>query len=284
MGEAFVEIQSLCKSYRSGGLFRGRVTRAVDDVSLQLDAATGIFAIVGQSGSGKTTLARMLLRLVSPDSGSIRLDGRPLVGRGAVDSMAFRRMVQPIFQNPFEAFSLHLPVDSYLFATASRLAAARDARQAADLADGALTQVGLNLGRVRGKYVHQFSGGELQRISIARALIVSPRLIVADEPVSMVDASLRMTIVNLFQDIRRSRGISFLYITHDLSTAYYLSDRVAIMNRGKIVETGDPRRVLLTPEHPYTRSLIDAIPSVDHRWPELQRGTAKQEPIKEVCP
>ena len=284
MGEAFVDIQSLRKSYRSGGLFRSRVTHAVDDVSLQLDDATGVFAIVGQSGSGKTTLARMLLRLVTPDSGSIRIDGRPLVGRGAVDSMTFRRMVQPIFQNPFEAFSLHLPVDTYLFATAKRLAGAKGARQAADLADGALAQVGLNLGRVRDKYAHQFSGGELQRISIARALIVSPRLIVADEPVSMVDASLRMTIVNLFREIRRSRGISFLYITHDLSTAYYLSDRVAIMNRGKIVETGDPRQVLLTPEHPYTRSLIDAIPSVHQRWPELQRGTANQETLREVCP
>ena len=122
---------------------------------------------------------------------------------------------------------------------------------------------------MRGKYVQQFSGGELQRIAIARALIPRPRLIVADEPVSMVDASLRMTIVNLFHEIRRSRGVSFVYITHDLSTAYYVADRIVIMNQGKIVEQGAPERLMSAPDHDYTRVLIDSIPRIGARWTEL---------------
>jgi peptide/nickel transport system ATP-binding protein len=125
---------------------------------------------------------------------------------------------------------------------------------------------------VRGKYFQQFSGGELQRIAIARALIPRPRLIVADEPVSMVDASLRMTIVNLFHEIRQSRGVSFIYITHDLSTAYYIADRIVIMNQGHIVEQGEPERLMSAPENDYTRLLIDSIPRIGARWVELETG------------
>ncbi len=272
IGPPLLTLDDVTKTFRTGGLLTGRRTAAVDGVSLQLDSAAGVFAIVGQSGSGKTTLARMLLRLERPTSGRITLAGRPLTGPGSLDSVAFRRLVQPIFQNPFEAFSLHLPVHSYLLRTALNLGTARNPAAAEREAEEALAQVGLSYPRMRGKFVHQFSGGELQRISIARALIPRPRLIVADEPVSMVDASLRMTIVNLFREIRRAREVSFIYITHDLSTAYYVADGIAIMNRGRIVETGDPKRVLTAPAHDYTRTLIDAIPTLGHRWPELERG------------
>jgi peptide/nickel transport system ATP-binding protein len=132
-----------------------------------------------------------------------------------------------------------------------------------------LRSVGLSLERIAGKFIRQFSGGELQRISVARALIPNPRLIVADEPVSMVDASLRMSIVNLFKQIMAEKGVSFIYITHDLSTAYYLSDQVSIMNTGRVVESGVPAEILAHPKEAYTRELMAAIPTIDARWSEI---------------
>ena len=178
--------------------------------------------------------------------------------------------MQPIFQNPFEAYSIHLPVDFYLFRTAINLGIAQDEATAAAPVDEALRSVGLHLERVRGKYVQQFSGGELQRIAIARALIPRPKLIVADEPVSMVDASLRMTIVNLFTEIRAARGVSFIYITHDLSTATYIADRIVIMTGGEVVEQGVPAEIAENPRHDYTRLLMDSIPRIGARWAEIE--------------
>jgi peptide/nickel transport system ATP-binding protein len=170
------------------------------------------------------------------------------------------RQVQPIFQNPFEAFNPLKRVDRYLFMTARRFAGALDAEQASDRA---LRQVGLSLAEVKGRFPHELSGGQLQRIAIARALIPGPALIVADEPVSMVDASLRMAIVGLFRTLRDSLRVSILYITHDLATAYHLSDRVAIMRQGRIVETGDAHAVLDNAQHPYSILLRQSVLSPD---------------------
>lgn len=272
-----LEIDNVSRVYRKGGLFSGTKFKAVDEVSLSLPATPQVYSIVGESGSGKTTLARMVLRLVEPSSGSIRLLGRPLSSKGAdkIGSLEFRRLVQPIFQNPFEAFSAYLPIEDYLRRTALNLKMATTTTEADRLADAALRSVGLSLERIRGKYIRQFSGGELQRISVARALIPKPRLIVADEPVSMVDASLRMSIVNLFRTIVEEQGVSFIYITHDLSTAYYLSDQVAIMNTGRVVERGIPTDILDHPTEAYTRELMAAIPTVDRRWPELDEINAR---------
>ena len=273
-GSPLLEVLRLRRTYRRGGLFsRGRFA-AVDDVTLTLTAEPQVFAIVGESGSGKTTLARMILRLVAPSEGEIRLMGRPLAGDGAsraerIPDLEFRRLVQPIFQNPFEAFSAYLPIDYYLVRTALNLQVAQHPKAARAAADRALRSVGLSFERVAGKYIRQFSGGELQRISIARALIPNPRLIVADEPVSMVDASLRMNIVNVFGQIRAERGVSFIYITHDLSTAYYLSDFMIIMNKGRIVDQGRPQDILANPREDYTRELVEAIPRLDRQWPEV---------------
>lgn len=265
-----LEVRNVSRSYRKGGFFGGTTFKAVDEVSFVLPAKPQVFSVVGESGSGKTTLARMVLRLVEPSSGEMRLLGRPLTGKeGRIDNLEFRRLVQPIFQNPFEAFSAYLPIEDYLRRTALNLKVARTAGEADELADRALRSVNLSLDRIRGKYIRQFSGGELQRISVARALIPQPRLIVADEPVSMVDASLRMSIVNLFRTIVEEQGVSFIYITHDLSTAYYLSDQVAIMNRGRVVESGVPTDILDNPREAYTRELMAAIPTVGERWSEL---------------
>jgi len=272
-----LEISGLSKVFRRGGIFsRHRIT-AVDEVSLTLSAKPSVCAVVGESGSGKTTLARMVLRLVEPSAGRISLDGRNISGgdTARVPDLDFRRLVQPIFQNPFEAYSIHLTVDFYLVRTAINLGRATDEESARPMVDEALRSVGLSLDRVRGKYVQQFSGGELQRIAIARAMIPKPRLIVADEPVSMVDASLRMTIVNLFHEIRQAHGISFVYITHDLSTAYYVADQIVIMSQGQIVERGEPERLMAAPEHTYTQSLMDAMPQIGTRWPELESAAVR---------
>ena len=168
------------------------------------------------------------------------------------------RQVQPIFQNPFEAFNPLKRVDRYLFMTARRFASG-DAEQGADKA---LRQVGLSLAEVRRRFPHELSGGQLQRIAIARSLICGPALIVADEPVSMVDASLRMSIVNLFSGLRDQLGVSIIYITHDLATAYTISDRIIIMRNGSVVEAGAARAVLDNPQHPYSQLLKSAVLSV----------------------
>lgn len=262
-------VRGLSKVFRMGGVVSGKRHVALDNVSLSLPAASGrVLAIVGESGSGKTTLARCVLRLVAPDAGEVVVDGQCVVGAGAhaVVTQRFRQLVQPIFQNPFETFSLKLPVDEYLLRTAINLGSCRDARAARPAVQDALGAVGLDAGRVAGRGVRAFSGGELQRISVARALLANPGLIVADEPVSMVDASLRMTIVNLFRRLAGERGITFVYITHDLSTACYLSDRMAIMRAGRLVEEGRPDDVLRSPKAEYTRLLMDSIPTLDRRW------------------
>ena len=256
-------LQGVSRHFR-GGLFSRRRVVAVDGVSLEMPGdAPSILAIIGESGSGKTTLARMLLRLLAPSEGTIALDGRPLA---EFSPEAFCRAVQPVFQNPFEAFSLYLPVSFYLLRSARNLAGAGNDAEARMMAGEALQSVGLSWERVAGKYIQQFSGGELPCISIARALIARPRLIVADEPVSMVDASLRTNIVNLFLELTRTQKVSFVYITHNISTAYYIADDIAIMQSGRLIERGRPREVLRAPRHDYTKALLGAVPRVGVRW------------------
>jgi ABC-type oligopeptide transport system ATPase subunit len=261
---ALLDVDRVGMTYVVGGMMARRVVRAVDDVSLRLEAGKSeILAIIGESGSGKTTLARMVLNLARPTDGAIRFLGTDVTSiRSGRARMDFMRQVQPIFQNPFEAFNPLKRLDRYLFMSARRFAGARGAAVEV-AADKALQQVGLSLAEVKGRFPHELSGGQLQRIAIARALISSPKLIVADEPVSMVDASLRMSIVNLFKALRDDLKVSILYITHDLATAYYISDRVLIMQRGKAVESGVARDVLAHPQHPYSRLLKESVLSPD---------------------
>lgn len=263
-----VEINNLTKIFRIGGLILGTKLVAVDHVNLSLEGNRPvILSIVGESGSGKTTLARMLLRLLEPSEGEIFIDGRNVfTGRNRMSDHEFRRFVQPIFQNPFESFSMRKPIDTYLYETALNLGIAPNRKAARNVIAEVLPSVGLDIDRVAGKYPNQFSGGELQRIAVARALIPRPKLIIADEPVSMIDASLRMTIVNLFLELKKTHHVSFIYITHDLSTAYYVSDFIAIMYRGNLVEYGPSDHILTHPSHPYTELLIEAVPKIGEKW------------------
>ncbi|HWV00835.1 MAG TPA: ABC transporter ATP-binding protein [Devosia sp.] len=269
--------EELNKVYRLGSLARNREIKALDNVNLTVESDHPvIISIVGESGSGKTTLAKTLLRLVEPTSGQVTIYDKLVAGKGVrPDKRAFLASVQPIFQNPFEAFSRYRPVDAYLFETATRVAGLTHEQATAGV-EKALSAVGLEYGDVRGKYSNQFSGGELQRVSIARALIPNPSLIVADEPVSMIDASRRMIIINLFLALKEEARRSFLYITHDLATAYYISDFVAVMHRGVVVEFGPAREVMGNPQHAYTKLLLDSIPTTRQKWrvPKAPAATA----------
>jgi oligopeptide/dipeptide ABC transporter ATP-binding protein len=266
-----LKTEHLNKVYSLGSLLHRLKINALDDVNLEVKSDKPvIISLVGESGSGKTTLAKVMLRLIQPNSGDAVVYDRIVAGVGERETKAeFLKSVQPIFQNPFEAFSSYRSVDSYLQTTAVRVNKFSGA-QATDAMKETLNFVGLKYGDVRGKYPNQFSGGELQRVSIARALIPRPNMIIADEPVSMIDASMRMNIVNLFLSLKQEYKTSFLYITHDLATAYYISDYVAVMYRGCIVEFGAAKDVLKSPMHPYTRLLLDSIPSVKTKWDRTQ--------------
>lgn len=262
---ALLDVKSVSKEFSSGGILSREKVKAVVDVSFTLrDDTPEIFTIIGESGSGKTTLARMILGLEVPTNGDILFDNQGArERRGRAARLAFMKRVQPVFQNPFEAFNPLKQVDRYLVSTARALLGATTEDEIDKAMDDALQKVGLSLAEIKGRYAHELSGGQLQRVAIARALIPNPALLIADEPVSMVDASLRMSIVNLLRDLRDTYGVSVIYITHDLATAYYISDRLIIMQRGHVVEMGPARAVLEAPEHPYSQLLRASILSVD---------------------
>jgi len=261
MNAPLLEVDGVTRVYSSGGLLARRRVVAVDGVDLRLDEGKPeIVTVIGESGSGKTTLARMILNMVSPSAGAIRFRGTDLSQvRGTAARLAFMRQVQPIFQNPFEAFNPMKRVDRYLFATARHMAGLTAPAAIEAAADRALRDVGLSLAEVRRRYPHELSGGQLQRVAIARALVSRPALLVADEPVSMIDASLRASIVNLLRGLCVRTGVSIIYITHDLATTYSVSDRILIMRLGKVVESGPARTVLDDPQHEYSRLLKSSV-------------------------
>lgn len=269
MAEKLLEIQGVSKIFRIGGMLMGKKLVAVDDVSLDIDAGKPvILSIVGESGCGKSTLCKMILRLHKPDMGDIRLLGNSYANKKAYNPKQFKLDVQPIFQNPYESFSARKTVDTYLFNTALRLGICKSHSEAEKLVDETLRNVGMSLAVVKNKYPTQFSGGELQRVSIARALITKPKLIIADEPVAAIDASMKMNIVNLFKELKDKYSVSFIYITHDLSTAYYVSDYIATLYRGGLIEYGPAKEIMDNPAHPYTELLMNAVPRVGDKWNE----------------
>jgi peptide/nickel transport system ATP-binding protein len=255
-----LEVQNLTKVFALGSIFSRLRLTAVDRVSFTMKKAE-IFTLAGESGCGKTTTARMILGFESPTEGEILYRGQSL--KNQKDRWSWFREVQAVFQNPFETFNPLRKVEEYFFETVYNYRIATQRKEAEDWIDEKLQAVGLSLEEIRGKYPAEFSGGQLQRASIARALLTNPSLLVADEPVSMVDASLRMSIVNLFRKLCDEFAVSVLYITHDLATAYYVSDRIAVMFRGNIVEMGKVEEVLGNPRHPYTRLLLESIPEPD---------------------
>lgn len=269
MAEKLLEVKNVSKIFRIGGMLSKKKMTAVDEVSISIDSDKPIIlSVVGESGCGKTTLCKMILRMYAPDMGDIVLQGNAYSDKKTYDANKFRLDVQPIFQNPYESFSPRKTVDTYLFNTALRLGICKNRAEATKLIDETLRSVGMSLEVVKGKYSAQFSGGELQRISIARALITRPKLIIADEPVAAIDASMKMNIVNLFKELKDKYNVSFIYITHDLSTAYYVSDYIATLYRGGLIEYGIASEIMDNPAHPYTDLLMNAVPRVGDKWDE----------------
>jgi oligopeptide/dipeptide ABC transporter ATP-binding protein len=243
---------------------------ACDDVSLALGAAEAeIVSVVGESGSGKTTLARLLLRLERPDGGHVAYRGRDVARLRGPELLRFRREVQAVFQDPYAIFNPFYRVDRALYLPLRRFGLTRDAGEARAMVRQALEAVDLRPDDVLGRYPHQLSGGERQRIMLARLALLRPRVIVADEPVSMIDAALRTMFLNVLLDLR-DQGVSCLFITHNLQTAYYLGGRGLVLYRGRVVETGTLDAILTRPAHPYTQMLLEAVPADDpeRRWTE----------------
>jgi peptide/nickel transport system ATP-binding protein len=259
--------------------FRNRHSKtAVNAVSLAIGGARPtITAIVGESGSGKTTLANLLLGFLAPTGGEIHYSGKNLAAMNRAERMTFRREVQAIFQDPFEVFNPFYMVDHALMTPLRMFGLAGNGDEARALAENALSTVGLRPQDTLGRYPHQLSGGQRQRVMIARALLLKPKIILADEPVSMVDASLRSTILETLYKLRQEAAISLIYITHDITTAYQVADYVYVLYGGTVVEAGAAEAVITRPQHPYTQALIDAIPSPDPDVPwHLEEATEEK--------
>ena len=264
---SLLELRNVSKEY-GGGLFGQKPVAALRDFSLAIiDKQPTIIAVVGESGSGKTTMARLLLGLESPTTGEMLYNGKDLRHSSRQERRAFRREVQAIFQDPFEVYNSFYKVDHVLTTPIAKFGLARSRDEGRQLIEQALRAVGLKPEETLGRYPHQLSGGQRQRTMVARTLLLRPKVIVADEPVSMVDASLRVTVLGNLLQLKRDYGISLLYITHDLATAYQISDRIIVLHRGEVVESGDPEQVVKHPEHPYTKLLISSIPLPDPARP-----------------
>ncbi|HZC27278.1 MAG TPA: ABC transporter ATP-binding protein [Actinopolymorphaceae bacterium] len=253
-GSPLLETRGLSRHFGHGA----HIVKAVDDVSFTLGRQE-VVTIVGESGSGKSTLARLVLRLLDPTAGTIHLDGNDVTsikGRGLRD---YWRDVQAVFQDPFSAFNQFFTVRRLLQRSLS-LAGGDAAERGEALMVGALEHVGLTPAEVLGKWPHQLSGGQRQRVMIARALMMQPRILVADEATSMLDASLRANILNVLGDLRRDYDMTILFITHDIGQACYVSDRVLVMCEGKLVEHGRTEDVIFHPRHEYTQRLLADVP------------------------
>jgi oligopeptide/dipeptide ABC transporter ATP-binding protein len=263
-----LETRGVSKTFGAGLLDRGQVI-ALRDLSLVLHEGPSVLAVVGESGSGKTTLARLLLGLATPTVGEVRYCGKDLARMSRDHRRTFRREVQAIFQDPYEVYNPFYRIDHVLTVPVARFGLARSRSEARGLIEDALRAVGLRPEETLGRFPHQLSGGQRQRVMVARALLLRPRVIVADEPVSMVDASLRAMILGALQRTTVERGISILYITHDLATAFQVSENIVVLYRGAVVEAGDVELVVKQPQHPYTRLMVASIPvaGAERTWP-----------------
>jgi len=275
---ALIEVRNLIKVFphaaSSLGRNSGREVRAVDDVSLDIRSGETL-GLVGESGSGKSTLGRLILRLIEPTSGSIRYDGRDLLATSGSDMRRLRRDLQIIFQDPFASLDPRFRVEDIIAEPLIIHGVAEVAPPLSrSLRQGGMKKVpirarvtellravGLDESALR-RYPHEFSGGQRQRIGIARALALRPKFIVCDEPVSALDVSVGAQIVNLLAQLQRDFGLTYLFISHSMPVVRYLSTRIAVMYRGKIVEVGDTAQITERPQNAYTRSLLEATPQI----------------------
>jgi len=256
-----LETRDLTRTFGSGD----HVVRAVDKVSFSVQPGE-IVSVVGESGSGKTTLGRLLLRLLDSTGGEIRFrDQNVTTLHGSKELKQYWRGVQAVFQDPFSAFNQFYSIKRLLAKSLNVLDERMPDKERLARVKSALVEVGLDPNDTLEKWPHQLSGGQVQRVMIARALVVGPQLLIADEPTSMLDASLRVTVLNLMMDLRKQHNMGIIFITHDLGQAYYISDRILVMYHGQLVEQGPVEEVLLNPQHDYTKRLMADVPLLHGR-------------------
>jgi ABC-type oligopeptide transport system ATPase subunit len=264
-----LRLDNVTKRYRVG-TFGSRELVAVRDVSLEVRPGE-VVALIGQSGSGKSTIGRLILRLTPASGGTISFDGDDVAGFKGDRLRAYYADVQGVFQDPFSSYNPVFRADRTLELVRETYFPRLGERRWRDKVEASLAAVRLDPAHVLGRYPHQLSGGQLQRLLVARALLLDIRLLVADEIISMLDASTRIDVLNLLGDLKAG-GLGILFITHDLSLGNYLSDTAVILHRGQVVETGPAERVLARPAHPYTRSLLASVPQLHHNWERTGRG------------
>ena len=260
--DEILRIEKLNKNFTKKGIFQSKshIVTAAKNVSFSL-GSDEILAIAGQSGSGKSTIAKLILGAVEPDSGKIFFDGK--ISNNSEGLKRLRMQCQMVYQDPYDAINPRMKI-SDIISEPLEIHSIGNSKSRSQMVLDVLKEVKLEpADEIAKKYPHMLSGGQRQRVVIARALVVKPKIIIADEPVSMLDVSIRAEILELMTEIQKQNKISFIYITHDLSTAKHFADRIIILYNGEIVESGDANTVLTNPEHPYTQALINAISEPD---------------------
>ncbi len=276
-----LELDTCCKAYRTGAFGTGELL-AVEDVSFAVRPGE-VVSLIGESGSGKSTIGKMILRLVRTTRGMVTFDGvdvSTLEGRAL---KAYYADVQGVFQDPFSSYNPIFKADRVFAMIRSAYFPGMGSSEWQAKLHASLEAVNLNPGDVINKYPHQLSGGQLQRMLIARALMLDIRLLVADEVISMLDASTRIDVLNLLGDLK-ANGLAILFITHDLSLGNYISDRTMIMRRGVVVEMGTTERVFGNPVHPYTKTLLMSVPQLHKKWKDVEAELAAAPAARDGAP
>jgi peptide/nickel transport system ATP-binding protein len=269
-----LKLDACCKTYRVGA-FGGGELLAVNDVSFEV-APGEVVSLIGESGSGKSTIGKMILRLLRVSRGAISFEGEDISALEGRQLKEYYANVQGVFQDPFSSYNPIFKADRVFTMLRHAYFSGVSTSEWNAKLERSLDEVSLNPGDVLGKYPHQLSGGQLQRLLIARALLLDIRLLVADEIISMLDASTRIDVLNLLGELK-GRGLGILFITHDLSLGNYISDRTMILRHGRVVEMGATTRVFDNPLHPYTKSLLASVPQLHTKWVALGRPPSRPE-------
>ncbi len=256
--EPILEVNNLCMTFRSGGKYKKHVVKAVDDVSFFVKKSE-TFGLVGESGCGKTTTGRAIIRLYNPTSGSVRFAGREIAGPMTHDLRKYiTGNISTIFQDPVESLNPRMTIRE-IIGEGLVVRGMKDKALIDEKVYGILEKVGMTREHAN-RYPHEFSGGQRQRIGIARAIVINPAMVIADEPVSALDVSIQAQVINLLNDLKEELGLTILFVAHDLSVVKYFSDRIGVMYYGKMVEIADSDALYANPIHPYTKALLSAIP------------------------
>jgi peptide/nickel transport system ATP-binding protein len=271
-----LKLDDITKIYRTG-TFGGKEFKAVKNVKFDINEGE-IVSLIGESGSGKSTIGKMILRLIPTNSGRIVFNGQDVSLLRGDEVKDYYRKVQGVFQDPFSTYNPIFKADRIFEILHEEFYPSMPKTEWSDRVESALKSVGMNPAHVLHKFPHQLSGGQLQRFLIARTLLLDTKFLVADEIISMLDASTRIDVLNLLADLR-AKGLSVLFITHDLSLGYYISERAVILYKGGVVEIGETKKIFDNPIHPYTKMLMSCVPRLDKKWEEVEVELTEKKPM-----